>query len=85
MSLEPCKLCNQDSTPWVHINGHICEDCYIRPKWIDFTKQKPEHDGRYLVSEMHMYQWVGISSMRNGKFDMEITHWMELPAKPEIL
>lgn len=34
MSTETCKLCHKDCTPWVHINGHICQDCYAKPKEI---------------------------------------------------
>ena len=51
MSTENCKLCNQDSTPWVHINGHICEDCYANTKrlwssdkmsWISVKDKLPD-------------------------------------------
>lgn len=28
MSEESCQLCQQDSTPWQHVKGHICLDCY---------------------------------------------------------
>lgn len=33
MSMEKCQLCNQDSTPWKYINGHICEDCFKTRKF----------------------------------------------------
>jgi hypothetical protein len=42
----------------------------------------PEKDGRYLVVEDHHGLWIGVSSMRKGEFDMEITHWMPLPEPP---
>lgn len=32
MSIETCKLCGKDSTPWFHINGHICGSCYHNSK-----------------------------------------------------
>lgn len=84
--LENCKLCDQECTPWAHINGHICEDCYAQAKqsiWIKAADRMPEEDGRYLVTENHSYKWVGVCSMRNGVFDMGITHWMPLPGAPE--
>ena len=60
MSTEPCKLCNQDSTPWVHINGHICEQCYANtkrlfcktePSWIDVKDKLPEAAEPVLVTD----------------------------------
>jgi len=51
-------------------------------EWIPIHEKKPDTDGRYLVCENHIYEWIGIAAMRNGKFDMEITHWMDLPEKP---
>lgn len=83
MSMEECQLCGQDSTPWKKINGHICIDCSYPNKWIDAKEQMPEKDGRYLVVEDHSYKWIGVSTMRNGKFDMPIKYWMELPSPPE--
>ena len=90
MSMEECQLCGQDSTPWKKINGHICQDCYACSKrlyvfdlfWTEAKEKMPEKDGRYLVVEDHSYNWVGVSTMRDGKFDMPITHWMELPNAP---
>lgn len=49
MSMELCKLCNQDSTPWFHINGHICEDCYYRDKWISVKDRFPEKVDQYII------------------------------------
>jgi len=59
MSLEPCKLCNQESTPWIHINGHICEDCYANTKrlftktdklsWISCNDKLPKNDKEVLI------------------------------------
>lgn len=51
--------------------------------WISVKDRLPEKDGRYLVVEDHHLNWVGVSSMRGGKFDMTIMHWMELPLSPE--
>lgn len=50
--------------------------------WIKASDRMPEKDGRYLVVEDHHCKWIGVSSMREGKFDMLITHWMELPEAP---
>jgi hypothetical protein len=51
-------------------------------EWIDINIKKPDKNGRYIVVENNSYQWVGVCSMRNGGFDMPITHWMELPKPP---
>lgn len=51
--------------------------------WIDAKQRLPEKNGRYLVVEDHNYKWIGISSMRQGKFDMPITHWQPIPELPE--
>lgn len=54
-------------------------------EWINAKERLPEKDGRYLVVESHWRSntWIGVSPMRNGKFDLPITHWMELPKAPE--
>jgi hypothetical protein len=51
--------------------------------WIFVKNKMPEKDGRYLVVENHHGMWVGVSVMRNGRFDMPITHWMPLPDPPQ--
>ncbi len=51
MSMENCPICKEDSTPWFHINGHICEACYIGAitrcyesmVWISVKDRLPEH------------------------------------------
>ncbi len=50
--------------------------------WINAKERLPEKDGRYLVVEDHHYKWVGVCSMRNGKFDMPIKYWMPLQEAP---
>jgi len=52
-------------------------------EWISVEDRLPEKDGRYIVVENHHGQWIGVSSMRRGDFDMPITHWMPLPSPPE--
>jgi hypothetical protein len=48
MSTEICKLCEQESTPWFHINGHICDACYYAAKernksgWISVKDDLPK-------------------------------------------
>lgn len=51
--------------------------------WISVKDTLPENDGRYLVVENHLYKWIGVSSMRDGVFDLAITHWMFLPEEPK--
>ena len=52
--------------------------------WIKCVEQMPLKDGRYLVYVPYM-KWVGVSSMRQGKFDdRTASHWQELPLKPEV-
>jgi hypothetical protein len=51
-------------------------------QWINVKEKLPGKDGRYLVVEDHPYFWIGVCSMREGKFDMQITHWRDLPKKP---
>lgn len=50
--------------------------------WIS-ADTPPEKDGRYLVVEDHSYKWVGVATMRQGKFDIEIKWWQPLPPAPE--
>lgn len=50
--------------------------------WIKSSERLPEKDGRYLVVEAHSCKWIGVCSMRDGVFDMKITHWQPLPEKP---
>ena len=51
--------------------------------WIDASKQLPEKDGRYLVCCEYWSKWVGVSALRNGKWDdPKVSHWMELPHAP---
>jgi len=54
-------------------------------QWIKFIERKPQTDGRYLVIENYLYRWVGVSAMRNGKFDMTIKYWQPLPDLPDEL
>lgn len=53
-------------------------------KWIKCTERMPEKDGRYLVNAKYSSEWIGVSSLREGKFDdCHITHWMDLPKAPQ--
>lgn len=48
--------------------------------WVKASERMPEKDGRYLVTEYHPnYKWVGVASVRQGKFDMDVLAWQELP------
>jgi hypothetical protein len=99
MSLEACELCNQDSTPWVYINGHICEDCYScakRSGWIYVNNDVPFTGQEILfcsLGENRVPTTFGIylgdkfSSHRFYSHDNKsynATHWMSLPEPPEV-
>lgn len=54
-------------------------------KWISVKKKMPDKDGRYLIVEYSPsnHPWVGISNLRNGKWDDQSTEfWMEIPEPP---
>lgn len=51
--------------------------------WIKCSERMPDKDGRYLVFESP-YNWIGVSSLREGKWDCkQTTYWCPLPEKPE--
>lgn len=50
--------------------------------WIPIEYGLPEKAGRYLVAEKHHSKWMGISAFRDGKFDLEVTHWAPLLPHP---
>lgn len=64
------------------IDFPIVRNMSFYPEWISIKDRQPEKDGRYLVVENHGYRWVGVCQMRNGKFDMDVAHWMPLPEAP---
>jgi hypothetical protein len=51
--------------------------------WIS-AKNPPKEDGRYLVvEEGKNYRWVGVCTLREGKWDSsQVTLWMPLPEPP---
>lgn len=49
MSLETCKLCNKDATPWIHINGHICQNCAAPTNWIKCSEKLPDIQEKVIV------------------------------------
>ena len=96
MSIETCKLCNIDSTPWVHINGHICQDCYEsrkRNEWIMISTEHPPFNKPVLVSDgdsqqirILMKDKKGIKlweTDHNGNLKYSVSHWMLLPEPPQ--
>lgn len=93
MSIENCELCNKESTPWVHVNGHICEDCYHHSKnsnWISVKDRLPEN-GQYVIVWDHGYasDFVTMARFESNKFwndafdrKSNVSHWMPLPETP---
>ena len=52
----------------------------MKSNWISVKERLPEKDGRYLVTETYSSPWVGVCSLRNGKWDSgSVSHWMYLP------
>lgn len=51
--------------------------------WIKTSERLPEKDGRYLVVEDHYTKWLGVATMRGGKFDIPILFWQDLPSPPQ--
>lgn len=51
-------------------------------EWISIKKRMPHKDGLYLAVEDHYAKWIGLSMMKNGIFDMPVSHWMNLPESP---
>lgn len=89
VSYIQCSVCEaigekfEDKLPDISKRESI-EAWNTRPsQWIPAKDKMPEEDGRYLVVEDHHYTWVGVSSMREGKFDMPIKYWQPLPDLPK--
>lgn len=84
MSLEVCKLCNQDSTPWFYIHGHICEQCYANSKrlwcekeasWIDVKDRFPER----LTHIIGLMKDGEIYIVSQCEWNDECTDWHYIP------
>lgn len=60
MSIEICKICEQESTPWVYVkelDGHICDRCSSavdkileKYKWIIVEDQMPNYEEYVLIA-----------------------------------
>lgn len=68
MSTEICKICEEESTPWFHINGHICDACYCAAKernkseWISVENEPVPLKKEVLIS----YPDKDIAKVRAG-------------------
>lgn len=97
MSLEPCYICCKDSTPWFHIDGHICQDCYENSqgnKWISVKDKLPSNKDMVLVYQYDGISWdITVASYRDTTAEPNcwlfhegycnnVTHWMPLPSPP---
>jgi hypothetical protein len=53
-------------------------------KWIKIDNPSAIKDGRYIVYvPYNTCPWIGVSSLRDGKFDDGLaTHYMKLPEPP---
>jgi hypothetical protein len=48
----------------------------------EWYKKAGESEGECEAGLREMNEWVGISTMRKGLFEMPIKYWMELPEAP---
>jgi hypothetical protein len=68
MSLEKCELCQEDSTPWKYVKGHICEDCYQCIKKVnncsiskkDLEKIYPSRNKTEAYVYPCQHQWISV-------------------------
>lgn len=73
MSTEDCKLCGEESTPWYHINGHVCQDCHAisreknKSHWISVKDELPilENDAGVLLSDNVLICYLRINNLYN--------------------
>jgi hypothetical protein len=87
--MEECKLCGKDSTPWFHINGHICQDCYYRDRWINVEEDLPHpHQDVLMLNENNQIE-VGFIGWDNNRWytrhvidgwSPQVKRWMPLPS-----
>jgi len=87
--MEVCKLCEKESTPWFHINGHICQDCYYRDKWISVKDELPIINELVLITDCtevipgfysSMLEWCEIGGIETS---LDIYYWMPFPEVPK--
>lgn len=93
MGAENCKLCNQESIPWVRVHGHVCETCFCNAKWL-YRKDKPawisvkehlpdETQGVLVWAHGYSSDYIEIAVYQNNRFTVDnVSHWMPLPEKP---
>lgn len=97
MSIEICRLCNEEATPWYAVKGgHICDACYYDIKqdtsisWVSIHKTLPLH--KWVLLSNGEVIWIGqIDNHLNKQFyckccleNLEtVKYWMPLPELPE--
>jgi hypothetical protein len=59
MSMEICNLCGDESTPWFHIDGHICSNCFYNYK----IKKSQKKSKSFLYKKKYMYIFGYIFSL----------------------
>jgi len=91
MSTEKCQICSADSTPWIHIGGHICSDCYYAAiklkkfEWVRVKDKLPDIQGFYLVVlKLGEADLVTVLYFKDKEFTFHenVSHWMPFPKPP---
>jgi uncharacterized protein DUF551 len=57
MSTETCKICEKECTPWFHINGHICFDCYHSAREESLNKEDKSMRNDFEICK---HQWISV-------------------------
>ena len=67
-----------------HIAALMQANDALRPRWIPVTERLPGPEGRYIVRTGNGSVTVAKFYPEYGRFQRIFTHWLPLPAGPEV-